>query len=429
MSGAAAAGGAGVAGFVAAFGAEPVNAAETTAKQEAEAAIAQLRKLVATAAQLIARQNDDDKAAHPLGGIAGVADGLHARVAPVAETATATARSAAYKRITTDAKAAAATAQTAIAGARSALAAAAKQQIDAEAAPGGKAARLRDLAADPGGRQVIDAMVAGIGSSAGTPAAKTFVAEALKNQEFDVELTGDLSSKALPRLYALLGRVPDSHTRDNEGLQRINRVKARGTSDYAAGGVINLRCGRSGASPHQNILKNVEGIGAGQSFRFHHIARGRPLGEPPLPLGRARRLAGRGHGRAQEHHHGNQGFRRRRRYPAKFLRLYVDAMLQKHDPATNDNVKKAWAEARARQQSAVTRAELLADGGIAALQRVRAIADRQYQIAAQRDLETQAAISTLAGPRKVVGEVVCQRMLRDPTLSRPRRPSMPRSPS
>lgn len=95
-------------------------------------------------------------------------------------------------------------------------------------------ARLRTLAQGPEGLQKIDAMVEAMGPKAKTEESRAVLAEALKVR-FNIEtLSGDLSTKALPRLYHICKMVPEAHVRDNDKLLSIVR-NSRKNKDGVAG--------------------------------------------------------------------------------------------------------------------------------------------------------------------------------------------------
>ncbi len=259
-----------VAVFVAPFNAGP-NLELEAAKKAAEDAVAAVRKHAAVAALIAAKQPAPPQ---PQPGQAqpalkpdhmAVVQQIAAQLAEKLRVAgTVADKLASYKQVKAEADKSAPLAAKAVEAARAALATAEKASMGRLKDDAARKARFAELAADAGGRQVIDGMVAGIGSKASTPTDKTFIADALRAR-FDVELTGDLTTKALPQIYKLLTRVPESHTTFNDKLQKINRVQSiiPGTSDYADGTTINLRCGRAGAAGVfiPNSLVNVEGIG------------------------------------------------------------------------------------------------------------------------------------------------------------------------
>jgi hypothetical protein len=75
-----------------------------------------------------------------------------------------------------------------------------------------------------GGSAALDAMVTDLGGSAGNADAKMFVRSAI-GAKYGTQLTdNNLTSKYLPRLYDVLGKVPASHTRNNPRLKTIDRA-------------------------------------------------------------------------------------------------------------------------------------------------------------------------------------------------------------
>uniref|UniRef100_UPI001301DBFE hypothetical protein n=1 Tax=Pelomonas sp. KK5 TaxID=1855730 RepID=UPI001301DBFE len=114
---------------------------------------------------------------------------------------------------------------------------------------------LRKIAAEPGGRELLDKMVKNLGSSAKSPEDKRFMTEAIKAR-FNMEgLTGDLTTKALPRLYEVLLIAPVEHTVNNPLLKNIKRNKP-GTeaSFYTTGtGNITLNLDKTGRKEKQHV--------------------------------------------------------------------------------------------------------------------------------------------------------------------------------
>ena len=140
----------------------------------------------------------------------------------------------------------------------------------------------------PGARDVLDKMVKDIGGKADTPEKKRFVQAAIRGR-FAIEggITGGedgkgLSSKALPRIYKLLGKIPDTHSSDEDKDKRfitaIDRRKANDTSWYANKEKnIVLKAGETGSNFDQTTLHEIghavdlkfgfmNGHGAGTEF-------------------------------------------------------------------------------------------------------------------------------------------------------------------
>jgi hypothetical protein len=98
-----------------------------------------------------------------------------------------------------------------------------------------------------GGPAQIDAMVRDLGSKVSSPEDKRFLKAALEAR-FQCSLSGDMTKKALPRLYQLLSSVPDSHTTHNKKLAGIVRNKITTPTDSGdyGGGVVTLSTGKTG---------------------------------------------------------------------------------------------------------------------------------------------------------------------------------------
>ncbi|HEY8879789.1 MAG TPA: hypothetical protein VIN03_19620 [Roseateles sp.] len=108
---------------------------------------------------------------------------------------------------------------------------------------------LRHMLDLDGGKEALDAMVADVGDSASNDADKAFVAGAVKARYNVDEFTGDLTTKALPRMYKVLALVPESHTVSNPKLAVIERHQRDGSSDYG-GGKLTLNTGKTGRIHH-----------------------------------------------------------------------------------------------------------------------------------------------------------------------------------
>ena len=96
---------------------------------------------------------------------------------------------------------------------------------------------LQQLVKLPDGPKQLDRMVRAIGTKASTEDEKAFVKAAVEAR-FSCTLTGEHTTKALPRLYKVLGMVPEAHTTTNEKLITINRTKTgveQSSGSYKAG--------------------------------------------------------------------------------------------------------------------------------------------------------------------------------------------------
>lgn len=106
---------------------------------------------------------------------------------------------------------------------------------------------MKALADEPGGKEWLDAMVGDLGGKAKDGDSKAFVSAAI-TARFGPQLQGkSMTTKYLPRLYKVLGMVPDSHTLSNDMLATINRTRTKleTSGDYQAGH-INLKAPRTG---------------------------------------------------------------------------------------------------------------------------------------------------------------------------------------
>jgi hypothetical protein len=104
----------------------------------------------------------------------------------------------------------------------------------------------KQLMNDENMRDLLDELVADFGGSAKNQAAKDFVKTAIMAR-YDIEkIEGDLSTKALPKLYEVMGWIPLEHTKDNPMLREIERNKKNATSDYG-GGKVRINAGHAGS--------------------------------------------------------------------------------------------------------------------------------------------------------------------------------------
>ena len=113
-------------------------------------------------------------------------------------------------------------------------------------------ANFTDLTALSGteeGRVVLDDMVKDLKGSAKSDEQKAFMVKALKARYNLDDLQVDhLSKKSLPRLYQLLGRVPEDDVRNNDLIKKIvkNRDQPLGGKQDTTTKTITLNIGRSG---------------------------------------------------------------------------------------------------------------------------------------------------------------------------------------
>jgi hypothetical protein len=104
----------------------------------------------------------------------------------------------------------------------------------------------------------LDAMVADIGKKAKTVQDQGFLIAAIRARYDIDELSGELSSGALPRFYKVLGMVPPEHARLNDALKRIHREKPDDTST-AAGGQMTIKAGSSARDNVDDTFNNSAG--------------------------------------------------------------------------------------------------------------------------------------------------------------------------
>jgi hypothetical protein len=276
---------------------------------------------------------------------------------------------------------------------------------------------FKTIASTPEGCKLLDDLVADIGTKAGDKTSKDFVEKALIAR-YDLKvLKGDLSQKALPRLYNVLGMVPDSHTKDNPKLEELQRRKNftpysfystdADTSDDHGEHAIVLNGVRTGgvlgaASDFianelygDSKLRNVEGKKSRNLFNFttlHEI--GHAVDEKEQFMGKKgseTKYGGwmeEGIGNVAEIAGRSLGFYTDdtlKTYPRTFLQAYLVAALQKgFDPKTFQSTCES--------AGAATKVELLADAGIthAEAQRVQFNQDKDWTKAKTKKAKADA---------------------------------------
>jgi hypothetical protein len=107
---------------------------------------------------------------------------------------------------------------------------------------------LNALALDPKGRKLLDDMVASLGENASGADGKKLCAAAIEARYGLKKIEGDLSTKAMPKLYAILSKVPESHTLGNERMQTVKRDRNSDEASFyrAKEDLIVLNLGRQG---------------------------------------------------------------------------------------------------------------------------------------------------------------------------------------
>jgi hypothetical protein len=113
---------------------------------------------------------------------------------------------------------------------------------------------IKRLVAIPGGPKQIDDMVADLQGKAGTEGDRAFVKAAIEAR-FRCKLTGDLTTKALPRMYSLFKLVPETHTTQNQFLGTVNRtkIKTKMSGSYA-NSTLELSVGKTGWNAEKSTL-------------------------------------------------------------------------------------------------------------------------------------------------------------------------------
>jgi len=126
---------------------------------------------------------------------------------------------------------------------------------------------LKTALQEPGGKAFVDALVASIGDRASTDEQKDLIRSAIKAR-YDVKtLTGTLTTKALPRLYKMLGTLPEDHTHGNPKLHTIKREKNGGKNEkgktiYSASygnSTVTLEAGEAGSRARKVPYTTDEG--------------------------------------------------------------------------------------------------------------------------------------------------------------------------
>jgi hypothetical protein len=390
------------------------------ARKEAERSVAAVQKVATMAAQLATKRPAPDPKAPPpkhdhLQVVLVVAGQLGRHLGAAGATPDPLA---ALKKVKADADKALGSVTNAVDNARKELAAAEKTKMD-KLDDAGKKQRFTDLAADAAGRQIIDGMVDGIGSKASSAADKSFIIDAAKAR-FDTEFTGDMTTKALPRIYKLMTRVPDSHTKFNDGLKKVNRVQniIPGSSDYAGGGVINLRCGRAGAAGTvmPNFLKNVDGLGVVNHFDFATLHEVGHSVNGKFPSDQYADWKSEGPDGILDKMMRDKGFGAITGYPPPFLPLYVRIVIadSAKDPSKDSRLLEMFSNAKAMSAAKPTREALLADPAIAKIEQLREkskSATKSQSDSARRQLavmKDSSVISELKGDSRQIGTLVCR---------------------
>jgi hypothetical protein len=122
---------------------------------------------------------------------------------------------------------------------------------------------VKTLLEEPDGNTLLDNWVSELGGVAKSPSDKAFVSEALKARYGIDRLDGDMTTKALPRLYSVLGMVPDQQTLGNDVMKRIVRKRKplvpegfydHNPKDPDRVGLMWLNVGRTGKTGFQKVM-------------------------------------------------------------------------------------------------------------------------------------------------------------------------------
>jgi hypothetical protein len=188
----------------------------------------------------------------------------------------------------------------------------------------------------PGARDLLDQMVAGIGSKAASKDDREFLQAAIKARFGLREVTGGedgkgMSSKALPRLYEVMKDLPESHVLSNELIQSIERQKGVDTSTHnPRTRKIVLKAGESGKRGGNFDDTTLHEVGHGVDAKFGFMtSRGESLpfgGWKQESLETTRRVAGEDLGFYAEF--------KKKGVSENLLEAYLTAILGGKDPHT-----------------------------------------------------------------------------------------------
>jgi hypothetical protein len=293
--------------------------------------------------------------------------------------------------------------------------AAAKQKSLAGQEPRDSKPQLEALAQQQAGRTLIDDMVATLGGAAKSAADKKFVAVALEAR-YDVTLTGDLSTKAIPKIYSLLGRLPDSHVRGNERLETIERIKSKVGGGAYSGAERKVKiAGRAGYWTDEKVTMMG---GVGKVDQFDHVTL-HEVGHSVNHMFPSNAFAGWAEVAGSDIRQiilGDFGLRNLAGYPPHWIETYVQVIFDStyaapKDPKADAGLDKIWKDAQGLTASGATRADLLADAGLPDIVAVNAIADGKTKQKKLQDLRQRAQLTRLQGARKQFGEMVCKELL------------------
>lgn len=133
---------------------------------------------------------------------------------------------------------------------------------------------LKVIAGSAEGRKAIDEMVDGLGSSVSKATDKEFLKTALMARCGIDKLEGDLTTKALPRLYKVMKDLPAAHTIENRRLKEVERHRDSGEgaswyADATDGVVLNLE--RTGTFRGDTEKLNNKKVSSFDTTTLHEI--------------------------------------------------------------------------------------------------------------------------------------------------------------
>jgi hypothetical protein len=104
----------------------------------------------------------------------------------------------------------------------------------------------------------LDEMVKKVGDKAKSAKEQGFMIAAIRARYDIDEMSGELTSSALPRFYKVLGMVPEEHARLNDSLKKIHREKESGSST-AADGQMTINAGLANKDNTTEKFNDSEG--------------------------------------------------------------------------------------------------------------------------------------------------------------------------
>jgi hypothetical protein len=247
------------------------------------------------------------------------------------------------------------------------------------------------------GTGAIDARIAKLGGKAGSDSEKQLVVAAIKARWGLEKLNGELSTKALPRLYTVMTMVPEDHIKGNEKLKEIRRDRnpEPGEASFYRGSddLIVLNLGKTGSWHDPNCTVTDENGTTREVSYFDHTTL-HEIGhavDAKLKFMDSKGATATYGGWAKEtpakiaaKAGAQKGFFAAFPHPPALLTNFLSAILEQGKP---DLAKGAWLKAKQLNDSGVTKQELLDDPGLqyAEAQRLLFEADAWADTGAQAD--------------------------------------------